>query len=77
MHRTTLSGAYSSKGSGSIPARFVDYPSSYGAKDFIERCLILDPEYRPICAELLQTEYFNDEEFLKRKPILQGQFILI
>lgn len=42
-----------------------------GAKDFVERCLILDPEYRPICAELLQTEYFNDEEFLKRKPILQ------
>ena len=44
----------------------------WAAKEFIEKCLTMDPDYRPGCAELLQTDYFNDEEFIKRKSILQG-----
>jgi len=43
----------------------------WAAKEFIEKCLTMDPDYRPGCAELLQTDYFNDEEFIKRKSILQ------
>ena len=45
----------------------------WAAKEFIEKCLTMDPDYRPGCAELLQTDYFNDEEFIKRKSILQGR----
>ena len=47
----------------------------WAAKEFIEKCLTMDPDYRPGCAELLQTDYFNDEEFIKRKSILQGSKI--
>ena len=41
-------------------------------KDFIEKCLTLDPAYRPSAAHLLQADYFSQDEFTKRKPLLQG-----
>ena len=41
-------------------------------KDFIEKCLTLDPAYRPGAAHLLYTDYFSQDEFTKRKPLLQG-----
>jgi len=40
-------------------------------KLFVERALTLDPDYRPSCGELLQSDYFGDEEFLQRKIVLQ------
>jgi len=40
-------------------------------KDFIEKCLTLDPAYRPSAAHLLQADYFSQDEFTKRKPLLQ------
>ena len=43
-------------------------------KDFIEKCLTLDPAYRPGAAHLLYTDYFSQDEFTKRKPLLQGNF---
>jgi len=40
-------------------------------KDFVEKCLTLDPAYRPGAGHLLHTDYFNQDEFAKRKPLLQ------
>jgi len=58
-----------------LPSLFKGRSSRYhqlqATKDFIEKCLTLDPAYRPGAAHLLYTDYFSQDEFTKRKPLLQ------
>merc|ERR1711976_968097 len=57
-----------------LPTLFKGRSSSsryHQLQDFIEKCLTLDPAYRPGAAHLLYTDYFSQDEFTKRKPILQ------